>query len=169
MNELRYLLEINNYSCQLAGVSGWLVQCLMAAIIMNAMLLKFVCEKPKRKFIIFSLDMSKQAINMLLSHFLNLCFSILYGNKTSTDQCVWYLSSLVLDSTIGIFVEWCLLKSVDCCTKDKPEFQRIRSGNYFKYDVDSQRYKIDYMAWFMQCLFWSLIVVVMKVTVITIQ
>ena len=93
-------------SCELTGMVSVFVQCLMFALVVSGIIMKRSWEKPKRKWSIFLLDMFKQGQSMMLIHFINLFFSLIYGKKTNSDQCVWYFTSIMIDSTIGIFFQW---------------------------------------------------------------
>jgi hypothetical protein len=60
-----------------------------------------VHEKPQRSWTIWFLDVAKQAFSAILAHFLNLLSSIMLSSLNS-DECVWYLIQMVIDSTLGV-------------------------------------------------------------------
>ena len=53
-------------------------------------------------------DTSKQMISQILAHFLNLSISIALSYKdASSDECLWYLMTNILDNTLGVLI--CIL------------------------------------------------------------
>ena len=154
--------------CELLGFWGIVVQALMLCICLSALLVKRYLETPRRKWLIFILDVTKQGASLIMVHFINLFFSVFYGNKTHSDQCTWYLTSILIDTTFGILVNWTLLKLVQSLLNGENS-KSLKSGNYFKKVPIIDKYEIDYSAWFKQTLIWITIFAIMKCIVIGIQ
>ena len=140
----------------------------MLIVCLSALLVKRFLETPRRKWLIFFLDVTKQGASLFMVHFINLGFSVFYGTKTGTDQCAWYLTSILIDTTFGILVNWFLLKLVQSML-DEERSKSLKSGNYFKKVPDMDKYEIDYNAWLKQTFIWITIFSIMKSIVIAIQ
>ena len=59
------------------------------------------------------LDASKQFFSSGEIHLINTLFSVIFGNRSHTDQCGWYITSILIDVTLGIVINWTLLKMFD--------------------------------------------------------
>ena len=99
-------------SCELLGMTGIVVQVIMFFLCFSALIFKRYMEVPKRKWIIFYLDITKQGASLAMVHFINLIFSVIFAHRTGSDQCTWYLTSILIDCTFGICVNWTLLRLV---------------------------------------------------------
>jgi len=155
-------------SCELLGFTGIVIQVIMLTISISSLFIKRFFEEPRRKWLIFFLDITKQGASLCMVHFVNLFFSVIYSKRTGSDQCAWYFTSILIDTTFGILVNWSLLLLVQSCLKGERSIN-LKSGNYFKYNNIEQKYEIDYSAWTKQTLIWCLIFAIMKTIVIIIQ
>lgn len=84
--------------CKLIGRIGILVQFVMGTLVVLALISKEIYSKnkakrylehPRRSWRIFFMDVSKQLIGGAWIHTINTVFSVVYGERTSTDQCGW--------------------------------------------------------------------------------
>lgn len=89
----------------------------------------------------------------MMVHFINLIFSVVFGSRTGTDQCAWYFTSILIDTTFGVLVNWLLLKCLQS-TLTGDGHKNLRSGNYFRKEEGLDKWNIDYAAWFKQTLIW---------------
>lgn len=55
------------------------------------------------------MDGAKQLFSNGLIHVINIYLSVLFGNKSSHDQCGIYFMSLCIDVTLGLVVTYYLL------------------------------------------------------------
>lgn len=85
-------------SCHLFGALGIFVQVIMGILVITAMIgkealrfkkVKRNLEKPRRIWKIFLLDASKQFFSSGEIHLINTIFSVVFGNRSHTDQCGW--------------------------------------------------------------------------------
>lgn len=155
--------------CNLVGPFGLIVQGTLFFVCTLAMLYKRSIERPKRGFLIFTLDISKQAIAQMMIHFLNIAIS----KSSGGHECSWYLFISTFDTFFGLLVNWIMLKSVSWLA-EKFNAKHLLSGNYFKdqpanddavADESSSRQKgikIDYGIWSGQLLTWCTIVLMSK-------
>lgn len=92
------------------------VQGLLAALALASLWIKRQNEKPRRKFLTWFLDVSKQALGAMYAHVLNMMISsIIAGNAIGSqildDECAWYAINYVIDTTLGlvitiVFLDW---------------------------------------------------------------
>ncbi|KAI8092983.1 vacuolar membrane protein-domain-containing protein [Halteromyces radiatus] len=95
--------------CQLLDGFALVVQATLALTVLFLLLWKRKREKPKRPFFTWSLDVSKQFVGASVVHCLNIQVSYLSissnsdnSNNDSSNMCVWYLASILYDTTIGL-------------------------------------------------------------------
>jgi hypothetical protein len=50
------------------------------------------------------MDTSKQAVSQFLAHFLNVAISLKLSVKLDNDPCIWYFATIILDTTLGMFI-----------------------------------------------------------------
>ncbi|CAK9107898.1 unnamed protein product [Durusdinium trenchii] len=96
----------------LPGLQGLLVQLLLFGCCVGTLVAKKVCEG-ERTWFQFGLDSSKQFIGAGWVHVLNLlCAEILGSQMGDGDECEWYWLNIMLDTTLGVLVEYLLLRVV---------------------------------------------------------
>lgn len=92
------------------------VQALLAAFALASLWVKRLQERPRRKFLTWFLDVSKQAFGACHAHVLNMIISAIIagnvmGGQTLDDECAWYAINYVIDTTLGlvitiVFLDW---------------------------------------------------------------
>ncbi len=85
-----------------------LVQVLLALIALGSLYVKRQHERPKRKFMTWWLDISKQGFGAVYSHLANMIVAAIVaeynrGNYELKDQCAWYGINFLIDTTVGLF------------------------------------------------------------------
>lgn len=160
---------MKNRTCKLMGIFSLFIQVILGIFLLMLLLIKRYYEKPKRKFILFALDTSKQLSGLLIIHCINLLFSYFYGENTSSDECYWYFTSVLIDCTYGIFFNYICLQTITLLMF-RLEID-IRTGNYFKKIHLNKKIitEICYKSYFIQLVIWCIIVILMKISVICIQ
>eukprot|EP00727_Mastigamoeba_balamuthi_P002121 m51a1_g11906 hypothetical protein (316) ;mRNA; r:628112-629326 len=79
----------------------------LALIALGSLVLKRYQEKPRRPWLIWSADTSKQAASAATAHLMNLLTALLMsvvagaGGHTRVHQCSWYLITFLFDTTAG--------------------------------------------------------------------
>jgi len=97
--------EEENNSCNIVGLVGVLIQVSLGILSFSVLILKRCAEKPPRPWKIWIFDTSKQLISQLIAHFINLTISIaLTYNDSSSDECLWYFTTNILDNTLGVLL-----------------------------------------------------------------
>ncbi|KAJ2723873.1 hypothetical protein GGI07_002336 [Coemansia sp. Benny D115] len=93
-------------SCRLVGPFSIFVQVLVGTLGFSTLLIKRHFEKPRRPWLVWTFDVSKQVIGGTLMHMSNLLVSFLSGqsleNGSATNPCSWYVLNLTLDCTLGV-------------------------------------------------------------------
>lgn len=94
----------NHFALILQGALGF--------ISFGVLILKRLCEpeETRRTWTIWFLDTSKQGLGMMFMHVINVYLSETNSNKNA-DPCTFYLTSFILDTTVGLCIIWALMKS----------------------------------------------------------
>ena len=76
------------------------------------------------------MDTSKQGVSQLLAHIINVVISIELSANIESDACIWYLTTNVLDNTVGVFL---CIGALSLVEKKifTPNYTRFQSGNYY--------------------------------------
>ncbi len=125
--EPEHLLDVEGdpEKCQLLGDFGIVVQLILGGLSLSSLfskrfqfqltlfLVKWWFEKPQRPRVIFYLDMSKQVISALSTHFVNMLLSMIVRQLTRQgDDCLWYFVNMSLDCTIGLLLIFLLFRTL---------------------------------------------------------
>lgn len=95
------------------GGFGILVQFLLGCLCIAVLIYKKHLETSKgvsRSWREFLLDSSKQLLGAGMIHILNLLFAAWFGGMSGVDACNWYWVNIVIDCTLGVGVEYVLLR-----------------------------------------------------------
>ena len=89
----------------MVGLLGILIQIGLGVLSFSVLLIKRCRENPPRLWKIWIFDTSKQGVSQMLAHFMNLTISIALTYEDSTsDECLWYFTTNILDNTIGVLI-----------------------------------------------------------------
>jgi hypothetical protein len=115
----------------MTGLLGILIQVGLGVLSFSVLIIKRFRESPQRPWKIWIFDTSKQLISQMIAHFINLTISIaLSYNDASSDECLWYFMTNILDNTIGVLICILCLRSIEWSLARRGEYQYI-SGNYY--------------------------------------
>lgn len=91
------------------------LQVTLGVLAFTILILKRHCEpeNAQRSWLVWYLDTSKQGINMLTMHMLNIILPEIGTQKTMDDPCTYYLASFILDTSIGIGIIYVCLKFLE--------------------------------------------------------
>lgn len=121
----------NTESCSMTGLLGILIQLGLGFLSFSVLIVKRLREKPQRPWKIWLFDTSKQIISQLLAHFINLTISIaLSYNDDSSDECLWYFMTNILDNTLGVLICVMCLRGIEWSLVRRNRLQYV-SGNYY--------------------------------------
>lgn len=158
--------------CKLiSGMFAQLVQLLLGLVAVLALYIKRdLEEEPKRSYIVWSLDTSKQVIGAFAIHFENILAALILstiridvegkkGGTVAPDECAWYFINFMFDVIIGTALCWCgliLLRKAS----GKWGWTRLRSsGDYIAADGTG----LDMWTWGAQTSCWLGIITLSKV------
>lgn len=100
-----------NQGCELLGLFGLAVQLAITVVCAIALVAVWFMETPRRPFLSWAFDVSKQVVGAAYGKLWNIAQSIIFaqllrGSSAYQDQCVWYLMMLVADCFFLTFLCW---------------------------------------------------------------
>ncbi|WFD22370.1 hypothetical protein MEQU1_001040 [Malassezia equina] len=116
--------------CRLLGPVGIVTQLLMGVVVLGTLLYKRHCERPRRAWRTWGLDVSKQLTGQGMVHMLNVLFSAVGLTNAHRNPCSLYFLNILLDSTLGLFVVYGVLHGVTRVMQDRYQLQGFVSGEY---------------------------------------
>eukprot|EP00927_Polykrikos_kofoidii_P077401 TRINITY_DN7433_c0_g1_i1.p1 TRINITY_DN7433_c0_g1~~TRINITY_DN7433_c0_g1_i1.p1 ORF type:complete len:238 (-),score=39.82 TRINITY_DN7433_c0_g1_i1:188-901(-) len=119
----------------LPGFFGLFLQGLLFALCVGTLVFKKYREGPIRTWCEFSLDSSKQFCGAGWMHTMNLVCAVVMGNTLQTgDQCEWYWINIMIDTTLGVYVQYFLLQKMMALLEvmlKESHWQEFNSGHYY--------------------------------------
>lgn len=150
------------------GVFGLLVQGVLFGVCCLVLVVKHEREKAtgdlhERSFSEFVFDSSKQIIGAGWIHVMNLGCAIVLGDYLHGDGCEWYWVNIMVDTTLGVAVEYLVLNVVTLIVQkiDKNPMH-YRTGEY--HDSCGTMQLVPYVK---QLVLWLFVVTVMKVSMVS--
>jgi hypothetical protein len=105
----------------LSGYFATLVQIFIGLFAAFSLVYKRILEPiaGKRPFMIWLMDVSKQGVASIVIHFSNILLAVLYArmeifseSDQVGDECAFYFLGFVMDTIVGVFFIWILLRLV---------------------------------------------------------
>lgn len=136
------------------------VQILLALFALASLWIKRMSEKPKRKFMTWWLDISKQGFGACYAHVLNMVIAAVIsrnirGETVLEDQCAWYGISFLIDTTFGLALSIFFLYLLDRVANERDWLSLRHSGVYIG--------KTAMLHWAHQVIAWLLILTIVKI------
>ena len=140
-------LRITNHDtlmvCKL--IDGWysiVIQCVLGCLSFSSLWLKRYLEtEPKRDYLVFLFDVSKQGIGLFVAHGINISIARLLSNQNKhQDQCIWYFINFCVDVLAGMPLNYLgiyLLRKHSHRCRD-PSWQ---SGHYEELENNYQQFE----------------------------
>lgn len=145
------------------GLFGAAVQCLLFLTSATVLVLKKLREKSDRTWRVFMLDSSKQVLGAGFVHVLNMVLSTILGNDMEGDACDWYWMHIMLDTTLGVFLEYLwLLALIKLLVRLTGDMSSFRFGEY----TDAAG-RVDRIIYAKQLGVWLSCIIGMKLIVVT--
>ncbi|KAL1924295.1 uncharacterized protein VTP21DRAFT_7330 [Calcarisporiella thermophila] len=147
--------------CKLMDEFAVIVQIFLAALAFSTLIYKRQREDPRRPLLIWGFDVSKQVIGAGVIHILNIALSYINGEAIKgSNPCVWYFLNILIDTTIGVFILWCIIQGLNQIVlyfgiKD------LRSGEYGEPPLRAQLAR-----WSKQCALFIVALIIMKAVVL---
>jgi len=157
-------------TCSLLDAWGITVQGVLGLGALSTLAYKRQLETPQRPFLIWLLDASKQAISSGVGHMQNVGLSelvLVRAHVAPTSPCVWYVVNLVLDTTLGTFVAYFVLRGAEVllsacadwlplgCTQ--PLLEMASTGHYGS--------PPSLVRWLSQTALWLVVITIAKAVV----
>eukprot|EP00164_Ancoracysta_twista_P000579 GFYU01000766.1.p1 GENE.GFYU01000766.1~~GFYU01000766.1.p1 ORF type:complete len:247 (-),score=53.06 GFYU01000766.1:351-1091(-) len=141
--------------CQLGGAFGTIVQFVLGILSFSCLYYKRARERPQRPFGIWARDAGKQGLGSLALHVCNMALAEKLGDDLgdASDPCVWYLINFLVDTALGVFVSYLLIKSINWVIL-RYRVETLYSGDYG--DPPS------FFRWMAQTLLWVTVIIIMK-------
>lgn len=147
------------------------MQGLLLLIVCGILVYKKVSEAMHRTWFEFALDSSKQFIGAGCVHLMNLFFAMqLKGITKNGDQCEWYWVNIMVDTTLGTFVEYLLLICLGRMLEhflDSKGAEEFKGGHYYEYAGHELVFKWGRYA--KQLMLWLLVVTLMKISMVALM
>jgi len=103
----------NEECAVLSGFFALSIQCVLLVMSFLTLIVKWKIEIPPRTLQVFARDSSKQIIGGGVIHCWNLALAILFDHRgigSQADQCAWYWINIMIDTTIGVGINYGLLR-----------------------------------------------------------
>lgn len=98
--------------CNLLDDFGQFIQVVCGLVAFSVLIVKRHRERPRRPFVIWLMDVSKQAVSGLAAHFIGMITAeLLAEHTTEVSPCSWYLIAFVTDVTLGVGCALLFLKT----------------------------------------------------------
>ena len=102
------------------GEFATMLQIFLGLLSMGTLLFKrYVHEDNPRPYEVWLMDVSKQSVQSVLVHSINIALSIVFASLSLTtsrpaggDQCAFYFISFLLDTVLGVHIIWLCLRLV---------------------------------------------------------
>jgi len=106
-------------------------------------------ERPRRPWLVWFFDASKQAWAGMLQHCVNLAFGVLFASGgNGASECAWYLTNFSISIVCGIFLLWAAMKAYRQVV-EQYQLTLLRSGEYGN--------PPSWKPWLAQLLVWGFI------------
>jgi len=145
------------------GLFGILVQGILFSVSIAVLVFKKYNEQrtspmTARTWPVFLMDSSKQLAGAGWIHFLNLVVAKMFGEKFEGDGCNWYWINIVVDTTLGVLINFYLLKGLTLVF----EAASGNTGMFESGDYKDDNGKVIKSRYFAQFAVWILVVSIMK-------
>lgn len=130
------------------------VQLLLGVLSFSVLVLKRRLEVPRRPWGIWSRDTSKQIAGAAVGHGLNILLALhlkRYGN-----ECVWYFFNFFVDSSLGVLLNWFLLKTAATLSSKYFHTEILVPGAY---NITGRNRNL---VWIVQVIEWVTIITIVK-------
>lgn len=118
--------------CELTGLLSWVSQGVLFIVAILAVVYKRHVEKPKRLFLVWFFDCTKQALGTVIEHFASLILAVVLENP-DYDGCVWFMTNYNFDLTLGLLFHYLFIKLIAFVVKKMKKEEKwwfLESGKY---------------------------------------
>ena len=107
---------VEQEKCELIGDGfSWFVQFCLAFAAFTTLLVKWLVEKPRRRFVVWFVDICKQGSSGCVNHFMNIGIATLLTSAagSDSDECAWYFVNFSINTIAGGVICWILVRIVE--------------------------------------------------------
>jgi len=145
-----------------------IMQALLFCTTCAVLFVKKIREKSGRTWRVFLLDSSKQIVASGWMHVANMLCALAFATSLpGVDGCTVYAANIILDASVGLLVEWALLRGLHVCLvclRFTAAAQMLDSGSYYDEQV---RFRLT---WYLaQLLVWLCIMTTMKASIVVLM
>eukprot|EP00448_Togula_jolla_P001190 CAMPEP_0170614730 /NCGR_PEP_ID=MMETSP0224-20130122/24958_1 /TAXON_ID=285029 /ORGANISM="Togula jolla, Strain CCCM 725" /LENGTH=240 /DNA_ID=CAMNT_0010940411 /DNA_START=77 /DNA_END=799 /DNA_ORIENTATION=+ len=150
----------------LQGSTGVVVQGVLFACCVTVLFFKYHRNSGGRTFREFLLDSSKQLCGAGWVHILNLFFAqgLEKRYESSGDECEWYWINIVIDTTLGVAVSYCLLQIFTFAIEAVLPYSEAMDFRTGVYRTEDGKFHVEKFV--KQLALWLLIISVMKILMV---
>jgi len=130
----------------LLGSFAMLVQVALAVAAVVTLIYKRHSERPRRPWIVWAFDTTKQAYAGVLQHMVNLLFGVYFAVDATASECAWYLINFSISVACGVVILYLVMKAYRSLV-DRFGLHLLRSGEYGK--------PPSWKPWLAQLLVWG--------------
>ena len=94
----------------LGGTFALLIQAALATGAITTLVYKRTTETPRRPWLVWAFDASKQAFAGVLQHIVNLALGVMFATNGGASECAWYIVNFALSVICGCFILWVVMK-----------------------------------------------------------
>ncbi len=136
-------------NCQLLGGEySYIVQGVLLLVAVTSLLIRRYREHPKRRGDIWLLDISKQGLSSLMAHGIGMLVSISLSMISEEKyQCGWYLVTYLVDTVLGVYLAYKLIKYVEAKAVKK-SWTSLKDTGFYGFP------KVNYKVYLKQVLCW---------------
>ena len=106
-----------------------LIQMGLGASAIATLMYKRATERPRRPWVVWAFDASKQAFAGMLQHIVNLGFGVLFATSGIASECAWYLTNFTISVACGVLLLWLFMAAYKWVV-DRYHITLLRSGEY---------------------------------------
>jgi len=130
----------------LGGTFAILVQVALAVAAIATLIYKRHTERPRRPWLVWFFDASKQAFAGFLQHMVNLGFGVAFAAGGIATECAWYLLNFMISVVCGVLLLKLMMAIYHTCV-ERFGLHILRSGEYGK--------PPDWKPWLAQMVVWG--------------
>jgi hypothetical protein len=132
----------------LGGTFALLVQAALAVTALGTLVYKRSKEKPRRPWLIWFFDASKQGYAGSLQHVVNLWFGVYFARSGEASECAWYLVNFTISVACGVVILWAVMRLYNWSV-ERWQLTLLRSGEYGS--------PPSWRPWLAQMLIWGFV------------
>jgi len=157
---------IDRHHCRLMGPVAIVVQLLMGLLVLGTLAYKRNTERPRRRWRVWMLDVSKQVIGQLIVHMLNVLCSYVGALVAKGNPCAQYFLNVLLDTTLGVGIIYVLVHGLTYLLAQRMNLPGFATTDYQLGMRQSLYQWAPWSCWLRQLGVYLVAIIVMKLSVV---